>query len=108
MIEEHREARGLGESLHAKLLGLKNGDIITQQVKDYAEIAMRSRHDAYVNKINEARRQGIDPAFLLPRGDGRPVDTNTAQIFYDSASGNTPQEKAENAKKAAQATGWKF
>lgn len=109
IVEEHAEARGLGESLYQKFLKLKKGDVITpQQVKDYADIAMRSRHDAYVNKINEVRAQGVDPSFLLPRGNGRPVDANTAQIFYDSAAGNTPQEKAANAKAAAQATGWKF
>jgi hypothetical protein len=108
-VEEHENARGLGESAYQKFLKIKKGDVITpQQVKDYAEIAMRSRHDAYVNKINEARGQGIDPAFLLPRGNGRKIDTNTAQIFYDSAAGNSPQEKAANAKKAAQATGWNF
>lgn len=108
-VAEHVGARGLGQSLYQRFLGLKNGDIITpQQVKDYATIAMQARHDAYVNKINEARGQGIDPAFLLPRGNGRKVDTNTAQIFYDTAAGNNPQEKAANAKKAAAAVGWQF
>jgi hypothetical protein len=108
-VEEHENARGLGEGVYQKFLKLKAGDVITpQQVKDYAEIAMRSRRDAYVNKINEARAAGINPDFLLPRGNGRKVDTNTAQIFYDSAAGATPQEKAANAKKAAAATGWAF
>jgi hypothetical protein len=108
-VEHHVEARGLGQSLYQKFLGLKTGDIITpQQVKDYATIAMQARRDAYVNKINEARGQGIDPSFLLPRGNGRKVDANTAQIFYDTAAGNNPQEKATNAKKAAAATGWQF
>jgi hypothetical protein len=107
IVEEHAEARGLGESLYQKLLKLQKGDVITpQQVKDYAEIAMRSRRDAYVNKINEARGQGIDPSFLLPRGNGKAIDTNTAQIFYDTAAGNTPQEKQANALKAAKAVGW--
>lgn len=108
IVEEHTEARGLGETLYQKFLKLKKGDIITpQQVKDYAEIAMRSRRDAYVNKINEVRGQGVNPDFLLPRGNGRNVDANTAQIFYDTAGGNTPQEKAANALKALHQLGWK-
>lgn len=107
IVSEHEEARGLGQGLYQKLLKLKDGDVITpQQVKDYAEIAMRSRHDAYVNKINEARGQGIDPSFLLPRGNGKHIDHNTGSIFYDTAAGNTPQEKAANALKASTALGW--
>lgn len=106
-VEEHANARGLGESLNAKLLKLKNGDVITpQQIKDYAQIAMRSRHDAYVNKINEARAQGINPSFLLPRGNGKKIDSNTASIFYDTAAGANPQEKAQNARNAAAQMGW--
>ena len=108
-VEEHAEARGLGESLYQKFLHLKQGDVITpRQIQDYANIAMRSRHDAYVNKINEARGQGVNPEFLLPRGNGKAIDSNTASIFYDAATGQTPQEKAANAKKAATATGWNF
>src|SRR5258708_6505222 len=106
-VEEHENARGLGESAYQKFLKVKKGDVITpQQVKDYAQIAMRSRHDAYVNKINEARGQGIDPSFLLPRGNGRKIDTNTATIYYDTAAGSTPQEKQANALKAAKQLGW--
>jgi hypothetical protein len=106
-VEEHATARGLGQSLYQKFLNLKNGDIITpQQIKDYAQIAARSRRDAYVNKINEVRSAGVDPSFLLPRGNGRPLDTNTGHIFYDTAGGGTQQEKAANAIKAAKAVGW--
>lgn len=108
-VEEHATARGLGESVYQKFLKLKTGDVITpQQIKDYASIAMRSRRDAYVNKINEARAQGVSPDFLLPRGNGRHADANTAQIFYDTAAGNTPQEKSANAQRAAKAVGWQF
>jgi hypothetical protein len=106
-VQEHIGARGLGQSIYQKLLSLKNGDVITpQQIKDYADIALQARRDAYVNKINEARSQGVKPDFLLPRGNGRKVDANTAQIFYETAAGNTPQEKAANARRAAQAVGW--
>ncbi len=102
-VEEHANARGLGDTLYQKLLKLKNGDVITpQQVRDYADIAMRSRHDAYVNKINEARSQGIDPSFLLPRGNGRKIDKNTASIFIDAAN-NNPTKAAQ----AMDAAGWK-
>ncbi|HXE32781.1 MAG TPA: hypothetical protein VN087_02625 [Verrucomicrobiae bacterium] len=106
-VQEHVQARGLGQSLYQKFLGLKSGDLITpQQIKDYATIAVGARHDAYVNKINEARSAGVDPSFLLPRGNGRPLDKNTGSIFYDTAAGNTPQQKAANGLKAAQAVGW--
>ena len=106
-VEEHANARGLGETVYQKLLKIKDGDVITpQQIKDYADIAMRSRHDAYVNKINEVRNAGVNPDFLLPRGNGRKIDSNTASIYYDSAAGGTPQEKAANARKAAQLMGW--
>src|SRR5579883_111102 len=106
-VEEHANSIGLDQRAVRAFEGLKTGEVITpQQVRDYAQIAMRSRHDAYVNKINEARSAGIDPSFLLPHGNGRPIDTNTAQIFYDTAGGNTPQEKAANALKAARQLGW--
>jgi hypothetical protein len=109
IIQEHAEARGLGEELYQKLLSLKDGEVITpQQIKDYGEIALRSRHDAYVNKINEAQAQGISPDFLLPRGNGRKVDANTASIYYDTAAGNSPQEKSANAQAAAKKMGWQF
>jgi hypothetical protein len=102
-VEEHAEARGLGDTLYQKLLKLKSGDVITpNQIKDYANIAIRSRHDAYVNKINEARQQGLDPTFLLPRGNGRNVDPNTASIFMDAAEGNQ-----DIAMQKARLLGWK-
>ena len=106
-VEEHANARGLGQDLYQKFLSLKDGDVITpQQIKDYAQIAMRSRHDAYVNKINEARSAGVNPSFLLPRGNGKKIDSNTASIFYDAAAGANPQEKSQNALNAAKQLGW--
>ena len=43
-VEEHANARGLGQSLYQKFLGLKEGDVITpQQIKDYASIAAETR-----------------------------------------------------------------
>jgi hypothetical protein len=103
-VAEHINARDVGQGLYVKLLGVKDGDIITpQQVKDYASIASQSRQSAYVNKINEARSYGLDPSFLLPSGNGRHVDPSTAAIFVAAANGNK-----DAARKAAQAKGWKF
>ncbi len=59
-----------------------------------------------VEEHENARGQGIDPSFLLPRGNGRKIDTNTATIYYDTAAGSTPQEKQANALKAAKQLGW--
>lgn len=106
-VQEHIGARGLGQSIYQKLLSLKNGDVITpQQIKDYASIALQARHDAYVNKINEAVGQGVKADFLLPSGNGKSLDRNTASIFYDTAAGNSPQQKAANARNAAKQKGW--
>jgi hypothetical protein len=106
-VQEHIDRLGLPEKVGRYFASLKNGEIITpQQIKDYATIAVQARHDAYVNKINEARGQGVDPSFLLPRGNGRRIDPNTGSIFYDAAGGKTPQEKAANMVKAASALGW--
>jgi hypothetical protein len=103
-VEEHANAIGLPEQATRKFEGLKNGEVITpQQVRDYATIAMQSRHDAYVNKINEARNAGLDPSFLLPRGNGRAIDPNTVSIFLDAANGNK-----QSARSAAQNSGWSF
>ncbi len=106
-VQEHVDRLGLEPKAVRGFERLKNGEIISsQQIKDYASIAMNARRDAYVNKINEARAAGIDPSFLLPRGNGKPLDVNTGQIFYDAASGATPQEKSANALKALKQMGW--
>jgi hypothetical protein len=103
-VAEHVNARGLGGTLYQKLLGLQNGDIITpQQIKDYASIAATARRDAYVNKINEVRDFGQDPSFLMPQGNGRALDLNTAQIFLAAANGDK-----ESARKMAAAKGWRY
>jgi hypothetical protein len=103
-VAEHIDARGVGQSLYGKLLKVQDGDVITpQQIKDYASIASQARESAYVNKINEARSYGLDPSFLLPSGNGRHVDPNTAKIFVAAANGNK-----DAARKAAQAKGWRF
>jgi hypothetical protein len=103
-IDEHRLARSMGESAARKFTAAaKNGEIITpQQIKDYANIATQARHDAYINKVNEARGMGLDPIFLMPRGNGRQMDSNTIAIFLDAANGNK-----DNAMRVAQSLGWK-
>jgi hypothetical protein len=71
-VAEHVDARGVGQQLYQKLLGLKNGDVITpQQIEDYAQLALQARHDAYVNKINEYRSYGGNAVDLLPAGNGK-------------------------------------
>jgi hypothetical protein len=103
-VAEHVNARDVGQSLYSKLLKVNDGDVITpQQIKDYASIAAVARQSAYVNKINEARSYGLDPSFLLPAGNGRHIDPNTASIYLQAANGNK-----DAARKAANAKGWNF
>lgn len=110
-IQEHAEARGLGESLYQKLLSLKNGDVITpQQLKDYASIASQSREDQYVNLANQVHNSNLNADFVLPNGNGRPIDPSTARIFLrltgadNQGRGGDP----DKARAAAKAKGWKF
>jgi hypothetical protein len=101
-IQEHAEARGLGQSLYQKLLGLKDGDVITpQQIKDYANIATQARQDQYINLVNQVHNQGLNANFVLPTGNGQKIDPSTAKIFLQLTGGNM-----EKARKAAQAKGW--
>lgn len=103
-VEEHANARGLGQTLYQKFLGLKNGDVITpQQLKDYATIASNARKDSYITNYNEARAAGINPDFILPKGNGKELDGNTAAIFLELAGGDKSKARA-----AAQAQGWKL
>lgn len=102
-VDEHTNARGLGQSLYQRFLGLKDGDIITpQQLKDYATIAMDARRNAYVTKYNQAASAGINPAFILPKGNGSAIDPNTASIFMELAGGD-PVKAAH----AMDAAGWR-
>jgi hypothetical protein len=102
-VEEHANARGLGESLYQKFLKLKSGDVITpQQLKDYATIAVQARHDAYVGAVNQAHNNGLKADFLLPQGNGKKIDDNTLQIFM-SLTGNDPNKAVA----AAKSKGWK-
>lgn len=101
-IQEHAEARGLGQSLYQKLLGLKEGDVITpQQVKDYATIAAQARQSQYINLVNQVHNQGLNANFVLPTGNGQKIDPSTAKIFLQLTGGN-----ADKARLAAQAKGW--
>jgi len=107
-VSEHKDAIGVDQRVTKFFEGLKNGEVVTpQQIKDYATIAVDARKNAYVNKINQVRAAGVDPSFLLPRGNGKTVDSNTAQIFYDTSGGATPQEKGANTLKALHQLGWK-
>jgi hypothetical protein len=100
-VEEHENARGLGQSLYQKLLSLKSGDVVTpQQLKDYASLATSARESQYISAIDEARRQNL-PVDFLPRGNGGHLDTSTARM-YMRAAGNDPAK----ARAAAQQAGW--
>jgi hypothetical protein len=100
-VEEHEQARGLGQSLYQKLLSLKSGDVVTpQQLKDYASLASSARESQYVSAVDEARRQNL-PVDFLPKGNGGKIDSSTARM-YMRAAGNDPKK----ATAAAQQAGW--
>jgi hypothetical protein len=102
-VEEHANALSLPDRLVRGAVALfKNGETITpQQIKDYANIAMETRKNAYVNLVNEAHGQGLNADFILPTGNGRKMDAQTAKIFLQLTGGNL-----DAAMKAATAKGW--
>jgi hypothetical protein len=103
-IQEHAEARGLGQSLYQKLLGLKVGDVITpDQIKDYASIAIQARQSQYVNLVNQVHNAGLNADFVLPVGNGQRIDPATAGIFLQLTGGNKVL-----ARQAAARKGWAF
>jgi hypothetical protein len=100
-VQEHENARGLGQSLYQKLLSLKSGDVVTpQQLKDYAGLATSAREAQYASAIDEARRQNL-PVDFLPKGDGKVIDPSTAKMYL-RAAGN---DKAK-ALQAITQSGW--
>lgn len=102
-VEEHANARGLGQSLYQKMLSLKDGDVVTpQQLKDYASIATQARESQYSSAIDEARRQNL-PVDFLPKGNGSPVDQSTVKMYLRAAGGDKDKTRA-----ALQAAGWRF
>jgi hypothetical protein len=110
VIQEHVGARGLDQAAYQKILGLKEGDVITpQQVRDYAQIAADVYKNAYVNTADEAHRQGL-PADFLPQGGGRKIDGTTAKIYAAAIAHQIPQLTDEGVRKAAMAAakrnGW--
>lgn len=102
-IEEHANARGLGQSLYQRLLSLKSGDVVTpQQLRDYASIATQARESQYNSAIDEARRQQL-PVDFLPKGNGSQIDASTARMYLRAAGGDPAKARA-----AANASGWKM
>jgi hypothetical protein len=100
-IDEHINARGIDQAAYAKLLKLKDGDVITpQQMKDYASIATNVYRDAYVNTANEEYRQ-LGYIDVLPLGNNTPIDPVTAQLYFKVAGGDPSK-----ARTAAQKNGW--
>jgi hypothetical protein len=103
-IKEHQQARGWGQALQAKLLGAKDGDVITpQQLRDYAAIAEQARQSQYINLANEMHSAGLSADAALPTGNGQKIDPGTARIFL-TLTGNEPRR----ARQAATAKGWSF
>ena len=103
-VSEHEKARGLGQSFYQKILALKEGDIITpDQVKNYASIASDTYVDAHVRAVSDARAQGLNPDFLVPRGNGDKIDHTNARVFLKLAGGDK-----DKARSAATKMGWTF
>jgi hypothetical protein len=113
-VEEHIGARGIGGAAWAKILSLKQGDVITpQQVRDYTAIAAQVYKDAYINIADEAHRQGL-PVDFLPRGNNQLADNTTVDLFtavvvhtHPELHGDTAQLKSRIAS-ALDATGWRI
>src|SRR5579864_7456942 len=103
-VEEHANATGLDQKAVKSFASLQNGEVVTpQQIKDYANIALDTRKNAYITNYNEARAMGINPSFLLPKGNGQKIDPSTASIFLHLAGGDPTK-----ARTAAQKSGWGF
>lgn len=102
MIEQHELARGWAQGLQQKFLDAKEGDVITpDQLRGYARIALNSRFTQYVNTVNEMHNLGLGADAALPVGNGKPLDPNTAQIFFEVAGRDPAKATA-----AAAARGW--
>ena len=102
MIEQHEQARGWLDDLRQKLLEAKEGDVITpDQIRGYARIALNSRRTLFVNTVNEMHNMGLSADAALPVGNGKALDHNTAQIFFDVSGGDPKKAQA-----AAEAKGW--
>jgi len=103
-VEEHANATGLDQKAVKSFASLQNGEVVTpQQIKDYANIALDTRKNAYITNYNEAKAMGINPSFLLPKGNGQKIDPSTASIFLHLAGGDPTK-----ARTAAQKSGWGF
>ncbi len=104
IVAEHAGARNIWETATQKanqLIGT-GGPITEKQVRDYESIARDVVHDAHVAAANEAHRQGL-PVDFLQKGSGKMIDPETAKLFLDIAGGDK-----DAARKAAQASGWRF
>ncbi|MGA2358031.1 MAG: hypothetical protein ABSF66_03460 [Terriglobales bacterium] len=106
-VQEHAEARGLGQAAYQKLLSLKAGDIITpRQLTDYSDIASQVYHHAFVNAADEAHRQGL-PADFLPKGGGAVADPITMRIYRDAVLHANPRAGLPDVQRALEANGWR-
>ena len=98
VVSEHVEGtRNAWQGMALKLSRLTpdgTGQIVSlEQLKDYERIMDQARQDAYVGAGNDAVNRGIGIQFA-PRGNGRPVDANTIDIFLTLAKGDSKRASA--------------
>lgn len=100
-VEEHVNARGLGEKAYNFFANLKNGELITpDQIRDYTGIAVQARNAAYLEAVEEAKREGL-PVDFLPKGRGQKATAETAHLYLNAADDNP-----ETAAHAMKQSGW--
>lgn len=64
------------------------GQIVSlKQLQDYERIMDQTHHDAYVGAANDAINRGIGVQ-NVPRGNGKPADNNTIDIFLTLSKGD--------------------
>lgn len=102
-VEEHENARGLGQKAYNFFAGLKNGEVITpQQIRDYTQVAIQARNSAYLEAVEEAQREGL-PVDFLPKGHGQKATLETANLYLQAANYNYA-----TAADAMKKSGWRF
>jgi hypothetical protein len=92
VLSEHVEGtRNAWQSMALKLSRLTpegTGQIVSlKQLQDYERIMDQAHHDAYVGAANDAVNRGIGIQ-NVPRGNGKPVDNNTLDIFLTLSKGD--------------------
>lgn len=92
VLGEHVEGtRNAWQNMAIKLARLTpegTGQIVSlKQLQDYQRIMDQAHHDAYVGAANDAINRGIGVQ-SVPRGNGKPADNNTIDIFLTLSKGD--------------------